>query len=318
MANEVVLNPFGAAPAQMSEGGALQTSDAARSVAEVQAALMIARMNPRDQRVSMDRIINACTRPSLAESAIYSYPRGGQTVTGPSIRLAEAIAQQWGNMQFGIRELSSNSKQSEVQAFAWDVETNVRREVTFTVPHIRYTRRGGQKLEDPRDVYEMVANQGARRLRACILAVIPGDVVEAAVMQCSKTLATTVDVSKEGIKKMVDTFKDKFGVTQEQIEEFFGCRAEAINGPQIVRLRGIYSSLKDGMSVPEDWFKPKTSGKIASDKKPTLKDKLKAREEAKAEAAAAEEPQLPLATAELSEPAPISDETAAETNPQQE
>ena len=32
MANEVVLNPFGAAPAQMSEGGALQTSDAARSV----------------------------------------------------------------------------------------------------------------------------------------------------------------------------------------------------------------------------------------------------------------------------------------------
>lgn len=318
MANEVVLNPFGAAPAQMSEGGALQTSDAARSVAEVQAALMIARMNPRDQRVSMDRIINACTRPSLAESAIYSYPRGGQNVTGPSIRLAEAIAQQWGNMQFGIRELSSNSKQSEVQAFAWDVETNVRREVTFTVPHIRYTRRGGQKLEDPRDVYEMVANQGARRLRACILAVIPGDVVEAAVMQCSKTLATTVDVSKEGIKKMVDTFKDKFGVTQEQIEEFFGCRAEAINGPQIVRLRGIYSSLKDGMSVPEDWFKPKTSGKIASDKKPTLKDKLKAREEAKAEAAAAEEPQLPLATAELSEPAPISDETAAETNPQQE
>ena len=312
MANEVVLNPFGAAPAQMSEGGALQTSDAARSVAEVQAALMIARMNPRDQRVSMDRIINACTRPSLAESAIYSYPRGGQNVTGPSIRLAEAIAQQWGNMQFGIRELSSNSKQSEVQAFAWDVETNVRREVTFTVPHIRYTRRGGQKLEDPRDVYEMVANQGARRLRACILAVIPGDV------QCSKTLATTVDVSKEGIKKMVDTFKDKFGVTQEQIEEFFGCRAEAINGPQIVRLRGIYSSLKDGMSVPEDWFKPKTSGKIASDKKPTLKDKLKAREEAKAEAAAAEEPQLPLATAELSEPAPISDETAAETNPQQE
>lgn len=318
MANEVVLNPFGAAPAQMSEGGALQTSDAARSVAEVQAALLIARMNPRDQRVSMDRIINACTRPSLAESAIYSYPRGGQNVTGPSIRLAEAIAQQWGNMQFGIRELSSNSKQSEVQAFAWDVETNVRREVTFTVPHIRYTRRGGQKLEDPRDVYEMVANQGARRLRACILAVIPGDVVEAAVMQCSKTLATTVDVSKEGIKKMVDTFKDKFGVTQEQIEEFFGCRAEAINGPQIVRLRGIYSSLKDGMSVPEDWFKPKTSGKIASDKKPTLKDKLKAREEAKAEAAAAEEPQLPLATAELSEPAPISDETAAETNPQQE
>lgn len=282
--NNVVLNPFGngatAVSSTMPSGAVMQSSDAARSVAEVQAALMIARMNPRDQRVSMDRIINVCTRSSLAESAIYSYPRGGQSVTGPSIRLAEAIAQQWGNMQFGIRELSSNSKQSEVQAFAWDVETNVRREVTFTVPHIRYTRRGGQKLEDPRDVYEMVANQGARRLRACILAVIPGDVVEAAVMQCSKTLATTVDVSKEGIKKMVDTFKDKFGVTQEQIEEFFGCRAEAINGPQMVRLRGIYASLRDGMSSPADWFKPKVVEKAAEAKKLTLKEKLKAKEEA--------------------------------------
>ena len=236
-------------------------------------------------------------------------------MTGPSIRLAEAIAQQWGNMQFGIRELSSNSKQSEVQAFAWDVETNVRREVTFTVPHIRYTKSGGKKLEDPRDIYEMVANQGARRLRACILAVIPGDVVEAAVQQCGATLASQEYASKEGIKKMIDTFKTRFGVTQDQIEEFFGCRAEAINGPQIVRLRGIYSSLKDGMSVPEDWFKPKTSGKIASDKKPTLKDKLKAREGAKAETAAAEEPQLPLAAAEPTEPP---EETAAEANQQQE
>lgn len=69
------------------------------------------------------------------------------------------------------------------------------------------------------------------------------------------------------------------------------------------------------MSVPEDWFKPKTSGKIASDKKPTLKDKLKAREEAKAEAAATEEPQLPLADAE---PAESPEETAAEANQQQE
>lgn len=294
MAADVVLNPFGgAAPAQITEGGAMQTSDAARSVAEVQAALMIARMNPRDQRAAMDRILNACTRPTLAESAIYSYPRGKQNVTGPSIRLAEAVAQQWGNIQFGIRELRSNSKQSEVQAFAWDVETNVRREVTFAVPHIRYTSRGGYKLEDPRDIYEMVANQGARRLRACILAVIPGDVIEAAVDQCRKTIDTSVDVTKEGIKKMVDTFKEKFGVSQEQIEEFFGCRAEAINGPQMVRLRGIYASLRDGMSSPADWFKPKVE-QIES-KKLTLKEKLKAKEAAEEEPheAKADEPAAP-------------------------
>jgi hypothetical protein len=41
------------------------------------------------------------------------------------------------------------------------LETNTRREVTFQVPHIRYTKKGGYRLEDPRDIYEMVANQGA-------------------------------------------------------------------------------------------------------------------------------------------------------------
>ena len=154
MTNITTLNPFGN-PASVTTPGtsAAQTSDSARAIAEVQAALMIARMNPRDQRVSMDRILNACTRQTLAESAVYAYNKGGNQITGPSIRLAEAIAQQWGNIQFGIRELSNAGGKSEVQAYAWDVETNTRREISFTVPHIRYTKRGGYSLEDPRDIY---------------------------------------------------------------------------------------------------------------------------------------------------------------------
>lgn len=141
MTNDVAtLNPFGAIDNAAAATPATQTTDSARAVAEVQAALVIARMNPRDQRQAMDRILNACCRPQLAESALYSYARGGSDISGPSIRLAEAIAQQWGNIQFGIRELSQANGKSEVQAFAWDVETNTRREVTFTVPHIRYTK----------------------------------------------------------------------------------------------------------------------------------------------------------------------------------
>ena len=56
---------------------------------------MIARMNPRDPVKAMDRILNACTRPTLANAATYSYSRGGSDITGPTIRLAEAIAQGW-------------------------------------------------------------------------------------------------------------------------------------------------------------------------------------------------------------------------------
>ena len=287
MTSTAMMNPFddGKSMAPAMATTVTQATESSRAVAEVQAALFIARTNPRDQKRAMDRILNACCRPSLAESAIYAYARGGSSITGPSIRLAEAVAQQWGNMQFGIRELSNNGGKSEVQAFAWDVETNTRREITFTVPHIRHTKKGSYKLEDPRDIYELVANQGARRLRACILAVVPGDVVEAAVNQCQITLQSHTDVTPDGIKKLIEAF-EPLNVTKAQIEKFCQCRAEAIKPAQIVRLRSIYTSLRDGMSSPADWFEPdesKAPAAIEAKPEPSLKDKLKARK-AKAEA----------------------------------
>jgi hypothetical protein len=252
-----VINPF-ERPAQ--SGNAVAQSDQQRAIAEVQAAMMIARMNPRDQVQAMDRILNACTRPGLAEAAVYQYARGGSDISGPSIRLAEAIAQQWGNIQFGIRELDQSDGESTVQAFAWDVETNTRREMTFQVKHERHTRQGAKRLTDPRDIYELVANQGARRLRACILGIIPGDVAEAAVNQCEVTMKARADTSPEAIKKLLETFQG-FGVNKEQIEKRIQRRIDAIQPAQIVSLKKIYVSLRDGMSTAVDWFEsaaPKT------------------------------------------------------------
>lgn len=255
--NEVVsqTNPFQSSPVATRPTGqnAVAQTESNRAIAEVQAAMMIARMNPRDPVVAMDRILNACCRSSLAEVAVYQYARGGSDISGPSIRLAEAIAQNWGNLQFGIRELDQRNGESTVQAFAWDVETNTRREVTFQIPHKRHTKKGTYSLEDPRDVYELVANQGARRLRACILAVIPGDVTEAAVNQCELTMKSKADTSPDAIKKMVEAFA-AFGVTSNQIEQRIQRRLDAISPAQIVSMKKIYSSLRDGMSVPADWF----------------------------------------------------------------
>lgn len=276
--NEVssrAINPFESAQvATRPAANAVAQSDQQRAIAEVQAAMMIARANPRDPIAAMDRILNACSRPTLANAAVYTYNRGGSDVSGPSIRLAEAMAQSWGNMQFGIRELDQRNGESTVQAFAWDVETNTRREVTFQVPHIRYTRSGSKRLEDPRDVYEMVANQGARRLRACILAVIPGDVTEAAVAQCETTMHTTADTSPEAITKLVQAFQG-FGVTREQVEKRIQRRLDAIQPAQVVSLRKVYASLRDGMSSPADWFDPIEDPAGDANKQSSSSDKAK-------------------------------------------
>ena len=66
--------------------------------------------------------------PISSKTAVYNYPRGGQMVSGPSIRLAEVVAQNWGNLSFGIKELQQLPGESVAMAYAWDLETNTRQE----------------------------------------------------------------------------------------------------------------------------------------------------------------------------------------------
>lgn len=261
-----VQNPMGVAT---PDHGVIGQESSAHAMAEVQAQVIMAKNYPRDTIQAVDNIINECTRQSLAESSTYAYPRGGKKITGPSIRLAEAIARHWGNLDFGIKELDQRNGESSVIAYCWDLQTNVRETKTFKVKHIRSTKAGNKILTDSRDIYELVANQGARRLRSCILGVIPGDVVDAAEKQCAITMNATADLSKEGIQKLVTAFEDK-GITKEHIESFIGCHIAAINAAQVVNLRNIFSSLKDGMSNPWDWFniekpKSKETKKVESD-----------------------------------------------------
>lgn len=233
-----------------------------RQAQEVQAAMVIAKRFPRDEVEAFNRILKSCQRKTLAEQSMYEYPRGGQKVTGPSIRLAEALAQNWGNLDYGIVELEQNNGESQVMAYAWDLETNTRQSKIFSVPHIRATKHGNKTLTDPRDIYEMVANQGARRLRACILGVIPGDVIDSAVEQCQLTLkGANPEPLIDRVRKMVKTFEDKFSVTKEMLEEYIGCNSDAFSENDFMRLRNIYGSLKDGMSKRDDYFKIKPAEK---------------------------------------------------------
>lgn len=228
---------------------------ASRQAQEVQAAMVVAKRFPRNETESWNRIMTACQRKSLAEQAMYEYPRGDTKVTGPSIRLAETMAQNWGNIDFGIIELEQKNGESQVMAYAWDLETNTRQTKIFTVPHVRGTKKGNIPLKDPRDIYEMVANQGARRLRACILGIIPGDVIDAAINACNQTLMNgekkpVIDL----VRDMSNIFQKEFSVPLEAIERYIGCKAEAFSMNDLIRLKKVYRSLSDGMAKREDYF----------------------------------------------------------------
>ena len=250
MSNEMSIQP---AEPQTIQGSSA-TAESNRAIQEVQAAMVIAQRFPRDEVAAERKLIEACKRKSLAEQAEYAYPRGGQTVTGPSIRMAETAARHWGNLSYGIRTLTMTPEGSEMEAYCHDLETNTRAVRQFVVQHKRKARGAYVALDDPRDVYEHTANFGARRLRAVILEIIPGDVIEAALGQVAKTLqGDTTEPIIDRAKRMVAAFAE-VGVSKDQIEEKLGKKLSAILEVELVNLRKIYTSLRDGMSKPDAWF----------------------------------------------------------------
>lgn len=228
--------------------------EASRAIAEAQGKLIIAKRFPRDEVQAYAKAMEACQRPAMAEKAFYSYPRAGQTVEGATIRFAEELARCWGNIDYGIKELSQDDGKSEMQAYAWDLETNAQSVQNFTNPHQREQKGKMVTLTSQRDIYENNANMATRRLRARILAILPSWFVEDCIAECKRTLAGKNDTPLiDRVKKMILQFA-KLGVTQEQIEKRLKKKIETMNADDFVEYTGIFNAIKNGESKVAEWF----------------------------------------------------------------
>lgn len=261
---EEVANIYGQVQEQKSVTAEIAMT---RQMQEVQGQIIMAKRFPRNEAEAYANIIQACQRKSLAEKAEYEYTRGTSKVTGPSIRLAEVIAQNWGNIDFGYVELERSSTETKVLAQAWDLQTNTRQSKVFTVSHIRETKKGNYAITSSRDIYELIANQASRRIRSCILSIIPGDVVESAIQQCRKTLLDGEKKPlKDVVKNVVLAFQRDYNVPVESLEKYIGCKSGSFSMNDCIRLRKVYNSIKDGMAKREEIFElPGVEKKEAED-----------------------------------------------------
>jgi len=251
------------------------SAEHARAVQEVQGAIVMAKKFPRNLNQVYDNVLKACKRQRLADQAMYAYKKGSGLVTGPSIRLAETIVRYYGNVDYGIKEVERRGNESDVIAYCWDLETNVRQTKRFTVRHYQDKKGGAKKLTSERDIYEIVANMGARRLRACILGILPADIVEESIDQCNRTLAGNQEVPlTDRVRKMVHAFSE-IGVTESMIEKFLGHKLEATVDAQLVTLRKVFNSIKDGMAERGAFFEvPRTEGEAVD----RLSERMKKKE----------------------------------------
>lgn len=244
-------------PTRVGQGTAIEQS---RAVAEVYAAVMIARDMPRSTSRAIRAMEEACAQPELAARAFYAFPRAKQTVQGPSIHLARELARCWGNIQYSVAELRRDDDhgQSEMLAYAWDLESNTRPSAIFIVPHKRDTKDGPKVLSDMRDLYENNANNGARRVRECIFAVLPIWFRERAETLCRETAAkgTGLPGSKPHAERVSNIVKwlETVNVTEADAVRKVGRPTNEWTGADIADLGVLLSSIKQGTVTREEAF----------------------------------------------------------------
>lgn len=247
---------------QVSESvtGELETTaTTAREVAEVQAAVIMARKFPRDEARAYSRLIASCGRESFAEDATYSFPRGNTTVSGPSVNIAREAARIWGNVRFGLDIIRDDEETRAIRGWAWDVESNTK--VSYVDEFAKLIQRkdkdSGQTRwisPDERDLRELTNRRGAICLRNCLLNLIPKDFIEDALGECERTLKGQVKKDKPAaIKAMAEDFAN-MGVTLEMLEQYLNHPLADVTDSGIVRLKGIYRALTDDFAKKEEYF----------------------------------------------------------------
>ncbi len=262
MVNAEVLDKNRDLPAVAGDRNVGEVSASSREEHEIKASIVCAKQFPRDEIASGSKIINSCQRLGFAEDALYSFPRGGRTISGPSVHMAREMARLWGNIRFGIRIVSDDEDRVHIKGYAFDSETNTLVEMEDKFKKLIFRKSGGWMKPDERDLRELINRRGAICVRNAILQLIPFDLVEDAIKQVDKTIRSGVESGdpEKQARAIVASFK-QFGVTQEMIEERLGHETRLVTPEEISELRGIYKAIEDGASSRDDYFNTHTTKK---------------------------------------------------------
>lgn len=228
----------------------------ARAVAEVRAAIMVAMEQPRNLAAAVAEMREVCSLSALADRAFFRVRRGAEHVNGESIHLARELARIFGNLSYGVKELSRDDirGQSELVAFCWDMQHNTRSEITFIIPHVRG---GGEKrrlLTGVQEIYEHNASFAGRRLREAIFAVLPVWFKAEAAEICHRTLQD--GGGKPLVQRIADlrTAFEAIGVTVAQLERKRGRKIDDFLPEDVAGLRVVYSSIKrEEVTIAEEF-----------------------------------------------------------------
>lgn len=289
------------------------TAIAEQARAAVQARYIMALQRPRDWDVVRQRLMRECDRPGFAEVARYAKPVGGGSVEGLSIRFAEAALRCLTNCLPEVSVVYEDEAKRIVRVALTDLEANLTYSKDLVVEKVveRSRPKDGQAILAERvnshgkkvflvqATEDELANKQAalesKALRGHVLRVLPGDIADEAEERIFQTLKKQAqkDPAAER-KRIIDAF-GQVGVPVEQLKEYVGKPFEQLSPAELVELRTVHSSVKNGEARWSELLEAR-AGKA--------RPSAPAAPEANAAAAAAPAPEAPAAGGTVVDAAP--------------
>lgn len=255
---------------QTAEMAGIAVAAAAR--AEVESAYVLAIKNPRNEEEGRASILKVCKNLKFSETAIYRKPQGKKQVNGQwvannieglSIRFAEEAIRLWRNIKTLQTTIYDDPQKRIVKVTVIDLESNISYSKEFVIE-----KTVERKNANGRDVvYERVNSSGekvsivvatedeimnkeaalaSKTIRNNGLRLIPDYVLTEAMDIIRGTVKAGVDQDPDKAKRdVVDNFA-KLNISVKQIESYLSHPIAELVSAEIVALKEVYNSLREG------------------------------------------------------------------------
>lgn len=220
---------------------------------EIDMQIATAHKYPRSIKRFRDEVEAMVTlNEGVAQECIYSLPRDGKQIEGPSARFAEVVASAWGNIRAGARVVNDTGDFVTAQAVFHDLERNAA--ITYEVQR-RITGRDGRRFKP--DMIGVTANAACSiALRNAILKGVPKAFWNDLYDKARETAIGNVQTLANRRSRAL-TVLQKMGVQPDTVYAYLRVNgAEDITLEHLATLFGITTAIKEGDTTPEQAFIP--------------------------------------------------------------
>lgn len=227
--------------------------------------IMTARQFPRSiARFKQEAIALLQQDIETARAAEYSKPVGDGSVRGPSIRLAEVAVMCWTNIEVEISDPIVTDRSVTVQAFAWDLERNVRMPGISTTTIVK---KDGKTRFPQHMIETTILATASKARRNAICAVIPRAYIND-LMDAARAVADKNQKPLEQVRvDMLETFAKVYKVSAAQVFKHLDVAGvEDIKLEHVHELRAVFNAIKEGEPIDTFFAPEKTAIELAKEK----------------------------------------------------